>query len=246
MGNLVYKPLLSHDAQEEATRAKPSVVHFLRHRKSADFRDEPWKKQAVVALKKLCQRCDENRLLDLFEKMACPQSFDADGPIKHRRLSLRPLDSWETALDPKDGRPSITQKELEERAKMASKLSDFVWRLSHTPLGRELMKAGEIPEGDLLTAKGVVVPSLRRFWGLRNLPRLAKRRLSFGRAKWDRPDTRPLLNAIYDHIQACWNWKQSHDSLVADVLNGLGVDATSEGLKQWRRREGKQLPRKVT
>jgi hypothetical protein len=202
-------------------------------------------KEGQNAFDKLCSAgCDRKTLAELLSSLISTETIPLN-PSKPRRnksvktkkntaarsVSLRTLDSWETALDPQDGERAITIDQLDQIASRARKLLDDIARLKSTPLVNQLLLTGQIHQEDLLAGW---LPQTVLFQGLIRLPELAKQ---FGPR--ERPDYDRLLTKLYTYIRDCT--KGWHDEKLAEVLNAL-IPYDSEqpiseaSLKKWRKR----------
>lgn len=202
------------------------------------------------SFKKLCKEPEDAALLALwFGQMASPLKFAADGPVAGRSLSLRPLDSEETALDPKDGSYSVGRGEIKKASEAARYLADFIPRFVKTPASEALQEKGYIGKGDLLYSHIGVTGPLR---ALASLPKDVGELLDFRGDR--RPSTDELLEKIYDHIEKRWGLGHFLDSDVCNILTDLDIGKDTEALKAWRARRGytrarsspDKTPRKVT
>jgi hypothetical protein len=129
---------------------------------------------AITAFNKLCDLgCDG---VELGELLAWYSYSTVELKSGHK-INVNSLDSWETALDPKDGKQPITLKELVQISRRAIRLLSDIKRLSRTPLVRQLVRQADIGPDDLLsslrTPNGI-------FQGLVRLPKIIKP----PRAKW--------------------------------------------------------------
>ena len=150
--------------------------------------------EAIRRFNKLCERgCDRETLGRMLVDLA--NYWRTEGPYKLRRsgkvVHAYPLDA-NGALDPQDGDRTLTLKELREIRSRAEKLIVEIDRLRRTPLVHYLKLHGIIQPGDLLTGRS----SNRVFYGLRQLPQLAKTLSPAAR-----PEYSSILRTIYEHIQ---------------------------------------------
>lgn len=156
-------------------------------------------------------------------------------------IPIKPLDSLETALDPKDGKHQITIEELKQISKTADKLKKQILRLIDSWLIHRLRSEGEFGQADILNLASGYSPALEgskerwvneMFNGLLTLPEKARRYNQ--RKKYDTNRYKLLLIEYIESRAGAPNY-----SLIGTILNDIepgrfcNESAPEESLKEW-------------
>jgi hypothetical protein len=158
-----------------------------------------------------------------------PSRTDENGNqvLAERRLELRSLDSYKTALS------EFTPQRLRKLENTIGDVLEQIERLRRTPLVSEFRLQGKFRPGDLLR-RPILVPISALFEGTVNLRDLAMEILGDPRRQ-KRPDYDESLGGLYKTIHR--NTQHWHDRLVAYLLNdalGPAKVITEDSLRKWR------------
>jgi hypothetical protein len=162
-------------------------------------------------------------------------------PTEHsegRTISIRPLDSFETAFYPFK---AISRRDLDSFIERTKRFLADVELLKQSAIVQELIAKDLIREGDILAGPPFLFTG--PFDSLLNLPELIEK-LDLKRS----PDQTRLREQIHWHIfERTKGW---HDNLVAAVFNDLPLfenePTNAEAIKMWRNRHGCKTPKSNT
>lgn len=177
----------------------------------------------------LCAKgCDARRLAEMFvwlRKLHKSTPVVVEDGGRRRKIALRMLDSWETALG------DVDLRELKQIARRAKKLEQDVRGLASTYLVQHLIAEGKIKREDLL-ASGLNLE--HRFTGLVELPRLAR---EFGPKQ--KPDYNGHLVEICTYVESCTqkpNYPKIVDVITAIVPQDADNPITPDSLRKLMQR----------
>lgn len=139
---------------------------------------------------------------------------------KVRKVSLRPMDDLEVALE------GFYKKDLEPLKEKLLEVARQIQKLNRTRLVRYL-------DEHKYNSEIYRIPPLLQMYAQQFIPLLLVELKSIG--KRQKPNFNNYLNEICNHVKVATG--KDNYKFICDVLNGIGIDCTAESLKQWRHRQ---------